>query len=158
MKKLSVKYLAGLIDGEGCIDWSVTYDKKYETWRMRPRLRVTLAEPGYDVIDLLYNNFGGNIETRTVDNPKWLNSKTWCVVGSRSVRVLNATKNSLIIKKEQAKLGIAWEKLLKGSPISNDMRDLIKEEMRLMKRDPHRLSEKAVHKIKALKRQSEHSQ
>ena len=50
MKKLSWRYLAGLIDGEGCIDWSFNFDKKYNAKYMRPRLRITLAEPGFDVI------------------------------------------------------------------------------------------------------------
>ena len=153
MKRLSVKYLAGLIDGEGCIDWMYAFDKKLQKRYIRPRLRITLTEPGYDVIDLLVNNFGGNVEVRTPKNPRWSSSKTWCVTASRAVMVLGNVKNSLIIKKEQAKLAIAWEKHLKGRYIPDSVKDVMSEEMRLMKKDPHRLSEKAVCRINdALKR------
>ena len=153
MKRISVKYLAGLIDGEGCIDWCLGYDKKLDKRYIRPRLRITLTEPGFDVIDLLYGNLQGNVESRTPSNPKWASSKTWSVVGGRAVSALSLVKNSLIIKKEQAKLAIAWEKHLKGKHIRDDVKDIMSEEMKLMKKDPHRLSEKAVYRIDdALKR------
>ena len=147
MKRISVKYLAGLVDGEGCIDWSFNFDKKYNAKYMRPRLRINLAEPGFDVIDLLYNNFGGHIETRKSNNDNWSDSKTWYVVGSRAVSVLNNIKAGLIIKKEQAKLGIAWEKHLKGLRLNPETIDVANANMKLMKKDPHRLSEKAVKEI-----------
>lgn len=152
MKHLSVKYLAGLTDGEGCIDWSVGYDKKHNKRYMRPRFRLTLSEPGFPVIDLLYNNFGGHVDHKAKSNPKWADAKTWYVTGSKAVTVLNNVKNHLIIKKEQAKLAIAWEKLLKGQHIDDDIKEVLKEEMSLMKKDPHRLSEKAVLRIQALMR------
>ena len=153
MKRMSIKYLAGLIDGEGCIDWMYTFDKKLQKRYIRPRLRINLTEPGFDVIDLLANNFGGNVETRTPKDPRWSPSKTWCVTASRAVMVLGNVRNSLIIKKEQAKLAIAWEKHLKGTHVPEDVKDIMSEEMKLMKKDPHRLSEKAVYRIKnALKR------
>lgn len=153
MKRLSVKYLAGLIDGEGCIDWMYTFDKKLQKRYIRPRLRINLTEPGFDVIDLLVNNFGGNVEVRTPKNPRWSPSKIWCVTASRAVMVLGNVRNSLIIKKEQAKLAIAWEKHLKGTHVPEDVKDIMSEEMKLMKKDPHRLSEKAVYRINdALKR------
>lgn len=153
MKRMSIKYLAGLVDGEGCIDWAFGYDKKLDKRYIRPRLRITLTEPGFDVIDLLVNNFGGNVEVRTPKDLRWSPSKTWYVVGTRAVSVLNHIKNSLIIKKEQAKLAIAWEKLLKGTHIPDEVKDTMSKEMKLMKKDPHRLSEKAVIRIKdSLKR------
>lgn len=153
MKRLSVKYLAGLIDGEGCVDWMRSFDKKLQKRYIRPRLRITLTEPGYEVIDLLVNNFGGHVEVRKPKNSQWTPSKTWSVTASRAVMVLGNVKNSLIIKKEQAKLAIAWEKHLKGRHIPDSVKDIMSEEMKLMKKDPHRLSEKAMYRVnEALKR------
>lgn len=153
MKKISVKYLAGLVDGEACIDWAYQFDKKYNKRYIRPRLRITQSVPGYEIIDLLYNNFGGNIETRTPDNPNWQQSKTWTVVGNRAVMVLNNIKNSLIVKKEQAKLAVSWERHLRGKLIPDEVKDIMSDEMKLMKKDPHRLSEKALQRIlSAMKR------
>lgn len=153
MKKLSVKYLAGLIDGEACIDWSHYHDKKYNKRYVRPRLRITLTAPGYEIIESLMATYGGHIETRTPTDERWAQSKTWYVVSSRAIMVLNQVKNSLIIKKEQAKLAIAWEKHFKGTGMTEEAREILKEEMKLMKKDPHRLSEKAVQRVKlALKR------
>lgn len=147
MKRISVKYLAGLIDGEGCIDWTLGFDKKYGKRYIRPRLRITLTEPGFEVIELLQGNLKGNVEIRTPKDHKWSPSQTWYVTGTRAVSVLNLVKNSLIIKKEQAKFAIAWEKHLKGRHIEDDVKDIMSEEMKLMKKDPHRLSEKAVYRI-----------
>ena len=147
MKRISVKYLAGLVDGEGCIDWAFIFDKKYNTKYMRPRLRITQAVQGFDVIDLLYNNFGGNIEFRKSKNANWSDSKTWCVHGSKAVTVLNNIKSGLIVKKEQAKLAVSWEKHLKGLRLKPETIEAANNQMKLMKNDPHRLSEKAVKEI-----------
>ena len=73
-----------------------------------------------------------------------MEARNWVVTGSRAVMVLNQVKNSLIIKKEQAKLAIAWERYVKGERVSQETIDILVEEMKLMKKDPHRLSEKAM--------------
>lgn len=146
MKRISVKYLAGLIDGEGCIDWQRGWRDNGTRLYIRPRLRITLTEPGFDLLENLHANFKGNIEIRkrSLKNPNWMEARNWVVAGSRAVMVLNQVKNSLIIKKEQAKLAIAWERYIKGERVSQETIDILVEEMKLMKKDPHRLSEKAM--------------
>jgi len=146
MKRISVKYLAGLIDGEGCIDWQRGWRDNGTRLYIRPRLRITLTEPGFDLLENLHANFKGHVEVRnrSLKNPNWMEARNWVVTGSRAVMVLNQVKNSLIIKKEQAKLAIAWERYIKGERVSQETIDILVEEMKLMKKDPHRLSEKAM--------------
>ena len=150
MKKLSWRYLAGLIDGEGCIDVQVTKRKGYGTFNIRPRLRITFTSPGADVIKLLQNNYGGNITYHTPENPKWLPSCTWEMAGYKANKVLRNVKNALIIKKEQARFCLWMEENIKGKQVGQEVLNACRDELKLMKRDSHRLSEKAQSRIGAM--------
>ena len=149
MKRLSWKYLAGLIDGEGCIDVQVTKvgDKHY----VRPRVRVGMANNALFLLEMMHNSFGGYLSARESKNPNWQSSTCWELVGyKRSCMFLRNIVNSLILKKEQARFCLWMETNVKGKQVSTEVRDAIREELKLMKRDPHRLSEKAQERILAL--------
>jgi hypothetical protein len=146
MKRVSWKYLAGLIDGEGCIDVQVT-NGHY----VRPRLRIGMANSALALLGLIQNSSGGHLEKRTVDNPNWQDSTTLSWVGYRQAcPVLRNIVNHLFLKREQARLCLWMETNIKGKQVSTEVRDAIREELKLMKRDPHRLSEKAQERIQAL--------
>lgn len=153
MKRLSWKYVAGLIDGEGCLDFQITYHKEYPGRPyMRPRLRVTMTESAKEVLDILNTNFGGGLNTRAREfsNPNWQNAWEWGLYGKPLRPVLQNIVNHLIIKREQAKLMIWAIDNLMGKHIPDAVRERLKEEMKAMKRDPHRLSEVAVRDIQEL--------
>ena len=150
MKKLSWRYLAGLIDGEGCIDVQVTKRKESGTFNIRPRLRIGLAEVGFDVIDILRNNYGGYVTYRTPVNSKWSPSATWELPGYKANTVLRNVRNSLIIKKEQARFCLWMEENIKGKQVGQEVLNACRDELKLMKRDSHRLSEKAQSRISAM--------
>ena len=146
MKRLSWKYIAGLMDGDGCFDLNVSHDKY-----IRPRVRLKLTEPGYEVLDCLYNSNKGFLSKEyNKENPKWASYKEWAIYGKRSRGFLQNIVKYLIIKKEQAKLLIYVIDNLMGKHISNEVRALVVNELKAMKRDQQRLSEKAIVKIKQL--------
>jgi intein/homing endonuclease len=58
MKRLSWKYLAGLIDGEGCID--ITVSKRNGQYYIQPRVRITMTIVAEELMDNICNNFAGN--------------------------------------------------------------------------------------------------
>ena len=151
MKRLSWKYMAGLIDGEGCIDAPLFRDKrvKNEPLYIRPRIRVTLSECSFPVLDCIKTNHGGSILKRTTDNPHWNDSATWSLEGAKLRPFLQNIAKHLIIKKEQALLAIWISDHLrrKGMQFSEKPKQCASQEMKAMKADPQRLSEAAIRKI-----------
>ena len=146
MKRLSWKYLAGLIDGEGCIDLAVT--KVKDQHYIQPRVRIGMAVVAEDLILNLQNNFGGHLTRRESKNVNWSDSISWALIGYKSANpFLRNITNHLILKKEQARFCIWMETNLHGRRLSQEVIKSVKKELTLMKRDPHRLSEKAQDNI-----------
>jgi len=145
MKRLSWKYIAGLIDGEGCIDVQISYGTY-----VRPRVRIAMADNARFILEMLHTNFGGFISRREREqkNPNWQNASSWELVGYHNVcPFLRNITNHLYIKKEQARLILWMEENLKGKQVSEEVRQCVRQELTAMKRDPHRLSEKAQENI-----------
>ena len=148
MKRLSWKYIAGFVDGEGCLDVQVNKGNYFT-----PRLRIALAEQGYDVLEILQNNYGGSIQKRSRNKSKseWSDSYSWEITGFKRVAaILRNIKNHLIIKKEQANFILWMEQNCKGVQVGPEVRDIAREELKAMKKDPHRLSEKAQEELSKL--------
>jgi hypothetical protein len=150
MKRVSWKYLAGLVDGEGCIDLATT--KVNEQFYIQPRLRIGMTVSSGFLLEMCQQNFGGHMEkVRESKNDAWQSSQTWALSGyKKACPILRNIVNHLILKKEQARLCLWMETNIKGKQVSTEVRDAIREELKLMKRDPHRLSEKAQERIQAL--------
>ena len=145
MKHIPWKYLAGLIDGEGCIDVQVT-----SYVYVRPRLRIGLTMTSRFLLEMLQANLGGFISDRP-GSGNHRPSACWELVGyGPACKTLRNIVNHLFLKKEQARLCLWLETNVKGKHVSTEVRDAIREELSLMKRDPHRLSEKAQERIISL--------
>jgi hypothetical protein len=147
MKRLSWKYIAGLVDGEGCIDFQVTYHKSYPGRPyIQPRLRIAMADSARFVLEMLLANHGGNLfeAKRNNKNEAWQDASYWTVQGKALRPVLQNIVNHMYIKKEQAKLAIWMIDNVMGKHIGDDLREHLKAELKAMKRDPHRLSEAAA--------------
>ena len=150
MKRLSWKYIAGLIDGEGCID--VVFNKsssKAQTTTLIPRVRVTFVNSCLFVLETLQTNHGGWINSRHFDNPKWQDPSTWTLQGKQFRAFMQNIVNHLEIKKEQAKLAIWIQDNLrhKGMQQAEDVKQCARKELSAMKADPQRLSEAAILRI-----------
>lgn len=146
MKRLPWKYLAGLIDGEGCIDVQIS-----PGGHIRPRLRIGMAANAEFLIDMMQNSLGGHTHRRVSKNPNWQDAITLDWSGYKaSCMVLRNIVNHLFLKKEQARFCLWMETNIKGKQVSAEARDAIRDELKLMKRDPHRLSEKAQERILSL--------
>ena len=155
MKRLSWKYIAGFVDGEGCVDIRFFRDKRDKNKRIlytRVRMRITQVESCKFVLESLKASFGGVLGGRDLKkkNPNWQNAWTWCLEGKKLRPFLQNIVNHLEIKKEQVRLGIWFIDHLKGKHLPDGLRESIQDEMKAMKRDPQRLSETAVRKIESL--------
>lgn len=147
MKRLSWKYIAGLVDGEGCIDLQINKHKNYpDNPYIRPRIRITLTESCKFLLDIFTANFegGGYMTKRTFINPVWQNAYTWGLYGKKARPFLQNIVNHLYIKKEQARLAIWIIDNVMGKHVSKELREHLNNEIKAMKLSPHRLSEIAI--------------
>jgi hypothetical protein len=165
--KMTPDYLAGLFDGEGCIDVQVLYPSALSAQGklyVRPRVRLCMTDSALNLMQLIHSAFGGNIVRRkaTKKNQQDSWSIEW-LKGDTIRELLHTILPRLILKREQAKLAIWWLDNASGRrvdrgecfPGMEQARYALRDEMRAMKRDPQRLSERAVARIEALMRQSD---
>lgn len=91
---MNLAYLAGIIDGEGCIGFT----------RIRGQLvpRVTVTNTDRTLIEDLKHHFGGHISYRKPYKPGWKPSMHWILQNSKSVQLLDKVYKYLRIKKNQA--------------------------------------------------------
>lgn len=161
MKRLSWKYIAGLIDGEGCIDFQCHTDERNVVKRLYivPRLRIAMTDVAIPVLEMLKANHGGSIwcAKRNNQNPNWRPAYYWQLQGKQLRPLLQNIINHLIIKKEQAKLCIWWIDKCMGKQFSRlesieSIRQSARDELSAMKADPHRLSGMAIQRLSELMR------
>ena len=161
--KVTPEYLAGLFDGEGCIDVQRMYPKNGKgRLYVRPRVRMCMADNARFLAAALHAEFGGHICSRKAGKRNQQNSWSveWLSKGNMR-HILNLILPHLILKAEQAKLVLWWldnasgRYTIAGYAGMEQARAAFAEELRAMKRDPQRLSERAVKQIASLMRQSE---
>jgi LAGLIDADG endonuclease len=158
---MSPEYLAGFFDGEGCIDCQYMYPKQAPgVFYVRPRLRVTLADVGRAVLEDLQKTYGGHLYHRSSKKATQSDSTSWELATKQGIKnVLVTISPYLIIKREQALLVMWWLDNASGGYSGRghrtqmtEARKLFADEVKLMKRDPQRLSERAVEAIIPLMR------
>jgi hypothetical protein len=164
-ENMTPEYLAGLFDGEGCIDVQRLYPQtgvKGRTY-VRPRVRMCMADSCRVLGMKLQERFGGHLVSRKSFQPNQQSSWSleWLSQGDIT-RLLNTILPYLILKAEQAKLVLWWLNTVSGKQRRqpgfagiDQARVALVEELRAMKLDPQRLSERAEQRIAALMRQSD---
>jgi hypothetical protein len=105
MTDYDVAYVAGLIDGEGCV-----YIAKVGG-RHQLRLQIVLAKRASLVLRWLANKMGGRLFDVGRSNPQWDDEVLWKVNGAQAALVLGQVLPFLRIKQRQAELGIKMEQI-----------------------------------------------
>jgi hypothetical protein len=95
---ISLEYLAGLVDGEGCIRLASSNKGKYKKYY--PRLQVTNTYK--PICDTLVLEFGGAIHIKRNKNPNWKTGYDWRLSGDAARNLIKQLEPLLIIKKEDA--------------------------------------------------------
>lgn len=114
MTEAEAAYLAGFMDGEGCVSVSKTGSRGYN-------LRLQLAQnapcPLFDTLCVI---FGGSVRKETSYNGK-LHLK-WVVFNRQAEEVLKVVMPYLRLKRTQAELGVAFMGLVgrRGKVISEE--------------------------------------
>jgi len=109
MKKEDLAYLAGIVDGEGCIH----IGKDNGSWGNRtPRYILVLQVSMVDKTPLLLAQFafGGYLRLRHRKNLKWKPLWEWGIKSAKAVSCLRDLLPYLRTKRAEAELGITfWE-------------------------------------------------
>jgi len=107
-------YMAGIIDGEGCISINaVQNSKKHPT--INYKVRLMISSTSYDLGEWLVENFGGHCYEKNVYSQKHAKGFTWVLYCSQAGRVIEAVLPYLVIKRNQAELVVAYRKLQENS-------------------------------------------
>ena len=138
MKQVELAYLAGIIDGEGCISFARRL-KKYIT----PTLQVT--NTNRDLIDWLHVCLGGNVYRRKDDRPTRKESWLWSVAGQKALLIIRDIRPYLLVKRKQADIVLALPRYAPGRDKSGRL------QTRMTEAD-HRANSLAVETIRALNR------
>lgn len=91
---MNLAYLAGIIDGEGCIGFT----------RIRGQLipRITVTNTDQSLIDDLKTAFGGHILKRKPHQANWKAASQWTIQNAKAVNLLDKVYKYLRIKDMQA--------------------------------------------------------
>lgn len=98
---MNIAYVAGLIDGEGCINFCKCRDSVY------PRLFIT--NTNQEILELLQEKYGGDINPLSLRKENWKQGYSWRVSWSKAVDLLEKVYPYLIIKRRQAQTVFAWD-------------------------------------------------
>ncbi len=124
MSKLSPKYVAGFIDGEGCIRIDKYKPAKRST---HYKLQVIVVNTNLEILLLLKEDFSGYIHKHT---HKGHVAYYWSLYGEAATTFIKKVKPYLVIKRTQAELALEFQaKKTVGKPAPN--RKLSKEELEL---------------------------
>ena len=93
---LSLPYVAGIVDGEGCI--SVAKRGPYIT----PTVQVANTDIG--LLEIFYNQFGGNIDRNRESRPNRKPCHCWRLAGRAAKTFVQQIRPWLLIKGPQANI------------------------------------------------------
>lgn len=129
LKENEKAYIAGIIDGEGCITASKVKSRKSTTIHQR----VRVANSDGRLTEWLHKKCGGFIANyRRSGKPKWKSLKVWELSGRKGADLMRLILPYLVTKKEQAKLMIELSllqlKSRKGKKYNEERQNKILEE------------------------------
>lgn len=124
--KTNYAYIAGIIDGEGCI--SIIKAKNNRACGYEWQLRIAVTNNSIRIIKKLIGVFGGRFQTRIRDVAKH-KQFVWYLYGKKACEMLKKVKPYLQEKKEQADLAIKFN---------------ISVSQRIMKKSTKKMTEKDI--------------
>lgn len=105
-KRDLLSYVAGIIDGEGCI--GVHKERKYQSGTTKYRMRVIVGNCDKRLVVFLRNNFGGSISNRNTRGNRQV-AYAWELSANQAKRFLDMILPYLFLKKDQAKAAIEFQ-------------------------------------------------
>lgn len=105
-------YLAGLIDGEGHVGARL---KPVTNRAPVVYMRVAIGMTHAGVIYWLKETFGGSVQVRRRQDPRWNDVYVWTVAQQEAADLLTHVERYLRVKRDHARIIIRLAKLLTGN-------------------------------------------
>jgi hypothetical protein len=108
MDAVQLAYVAGLVDGEGCIHLEcsrTTY---------RPRVTVGMSEIALPLLTELREEWGGSLYLQRKQTAKWAAAWTWHTGGPEAARLLRSIRPHLRLKTAQAEAALWVHEIWEG--------------------------------------------
>lgn len=123
-----IAYLAGLIDGEGCIYIGRSYAKAIVSRTTGSRqylfLSVSVTSTTLPLMLWLKKNFGGSYRSKRPQQDNWRECYGWRLMSRQAAEMLRRTLPYLIVKKEQAEIALEFqERLFYGGRVTEEEMD-----------------------------------
>lgn len=115
--KLSLDYVAGYFDGEGCICLNKHKHKGYKNFYFQ--LRVQIGTTDKPMLEKLQKQFGGKLHPMSHWNKNWTPAWVWGLWAQQALGFLEILLPHLHTKKEQAILSIEFQKGQSNSKSGN---------------------------------------
>ena len=112
MSRLTDAYVAGLIDGEGCI----SIQKATTGWSHSPRVDVGMTSKALGLLRALEADYGGAVRKTRRATDKWEEAWAWCASGPTAITVLERCLPHLVLKEEQARLALKVDEIKRSLP------------------------------------------
>ncbi len=104
MKKTELAYMAGIFDGEGCVQIVKRTDRNGQH-----SLRVSLEMANEYIPSLLKFHFGGSVHKRDLQSRGWQTQWHWVAVSNRAKLFIEAILPYLKLKRNEAELGLKFQ-------------------------------------------------
>lgn len=113
MKHWILPYLAGIIDGEGSI--RIEADKKTKRGKCYYRLRLSVSNSDYGLMQFLLENFSGSFIKELKRSGNRRQQYSWQLASSRRViEIIESIFPYLIVKKKRAEVALRASNYLRG--------------------------------------------
>jgi hypothetical protein len=118
-------YIAGLIDGEGCL---LIYRKADTRGNLHIRCILRISNTSARVIEWLQERLGGVAASRNEQRPGHLRVMHWPCEGPRLTQLLEAVRPYLVIKPELADILMEMQRTLNYSNTGLRLPEVVKQE------------------------------
>ncbi len=104
---IELGYIAGIIDGEGCIGMGVTFTR-HKSKRQTHSVRLAIVNTDPRLAQWFCGRFGGTVHRQDPPaNKRWKPKYTWQCGGARAETLIAAIEPFLVLKREQAQIVLA---------------------------------------------------
>lgn len=124
MKAVDLAYMAGIVDGEGCIAIERYVSKGHGYYRAKLRVANTNKE----LLEFLKLYFGGTISNFGKRSPNQKPAYMWAIPGETAIKCIKALLPYLFLKRPQAQLAIKFQSKKRGKGYYKTPKELAVEE------------------------------
>lgn len=111
MSRLTDAYVAGLVDGEGCI---LIQESRGPTYHHL--VTVGMTAKALSILEALQAEYGGKTKKARDATERWDTAYSWTVAGDQATDLLERIRPHLILKSEQARVALKVAEIRRGLP------------------------------------------